>query len=89
MHIDFAEEPKKEAIKSMMEAVMNRYHYPINEENIFRFGDGLVVLRKLSSAGINEMDILRHMYQYGDTTKTIGEQAVMSAYILEKMKGAK
>ena len=86
LHRDFAGMPKKEDIKSMMEVVMKRHHFPIHEDNILRFGISLVALRNQSLAGVTEMDILKHMYQYGDTTKSLGEQCTVSAYILEKTK---
>lgn len=86
METAFEGYPKKSEIQPMMKKVMDMYGYPETEENLQRFGSVLVSLRKNSVLGVTEMDILKHVYQFGSTDIDFPEQAAISALYLEKYK---
>jgi hypothetical protein len=86
METAFEGYPRKSEIQPMMQKVMKMYGYPETEENLQRFGSVLVSLRKESVLGVTEMDILKHVYQNGNTSITFPQQAAISAVYLEKYK---
>jgi hypothetical protein len=86
METAFEGYPRKSEIQPMMQKVMEMYGYPETEENLQKFGSVLVSLRKESILGVTEMDILKHIYQFGSTDITFPQQAAISAVYLSKYK---
>lgn len=86
MHIAFEGMPEKEDIQPMMEDVMRQYGMPINNENLLKVANMLLVLRKQSKLGVTEMEILKHIYQHGDISMALSDQAAISYLYLEKTK---
>lgn len=86
METAFEGYPRKSEIQPIMQKVMQMYGYPETEENLQKFGSVLISLRKNSVLGITEMDILKHVYQFGSTDITFDQQAAISSVYLEKYK---
>ncbi len=86
METAFEGSPRKSEIQPMMQKVMEMYGYQETEDNLQKFGSVLVTLRKESILGVTEMDILKHIYQFGNPNITFPEQAAISALYLEKHK---
>jgi len=86
MSVAFVGRPKEDVIKPLMEAVMKRYQLSINRDNLLKCASALVSLRKESTIGVTEMQILKHMYQKGVSKTTFPKQAALSASILELTK---
>lgn len=86
IHIAFEGMPDTEKVKPLLEAVMNRYNIVINNDNVLRCANVLVVLKKDSKVGVTEMDILKHMYQSGSSSVDYATQAAISATYLEQTK---
>lgn len=78
--------PSKSEIQPLMQKVLQMYGYEETEENLQKVGSVLVELRKNSVLGVTEMDILKDVYQNGNTSITFAEQAAISAVILERKK---
>lgn len=68
MELVFAGDYKRQEIKGALDKVMKLHSLEINEENYSRAASALISLRK--SVGVNEIDILRCMYQPGSPAKT-------------------
>jgi uncharacterized protein YpuA (DUF1002 family) len=86
MSLAFEGNPQESEIKPMVEAVLEKYNFPITDENCLKVGNMLLELRKASTADITEMDILKHMYRNGSDDLTIDQQAALSVVLLETMK---
>lgn len=86
MHIAFEGSPEIDEIKSLLEVVMDNFSFPKTDENRLKLANGLVVLRKASTVGVTEMDILKHIYQHGTNKISLAEQLGLSATILETSK---
>ena len=82
----FEDAPAQHEIKPLLENVMDKYHYSKTEDHKLGVANMLVELRKSSAVGVTEMEILKHMYQEGDSRNTIDKQAALSATILEISK---
>lgn len=86
MHVVFKGEPDEESIKKLIEAVMIKYHMPINEDNALHVGNMLMTLSNESAVGVTEMDILKDMYQNGSSAVSLSAQGGLSAGLLELRK---
>lgn len=86
IHIAFEGMPEISELKPMLEDVMKRSNMEINNDNILKCANVLVVLRQNSKIGITEMQILKHMYQNGSSNMDYATQSAMSSLILEKTK---
>lgn len=84
LHVVFEGNPDRTAIKKLMTAVMTKYNIDENYENLNRCGSALLSMKKSSAIGVTEMQILKHMYQYGDAVQTFPNQAAISATLLEQ-----
>jgi len=84
LHVVFEGNPEKVALKRLMSAVMAKYDIVENYENLNRCGSALLSMKKSSAIGVTEMQILKHMYQYGDATQSFPNQAAISAVLLEQ-----
>lgn len=82
----FIGKPSKSKVQPLLEAVMKKYNLPVNNENIMKAASCVLTLRKQSSIGITEMEILRHMYKQGSNKLKFPDQAAISAVLLEKSK---
>ena len=83
MHIAFEGYPEIVEIKPLLEAVMETYSFPKTDENRLKVGNMLVALRKASTVGVTEMEILKHIYQHGSNKISLPDQAGLSATLLE------
>ena len=70
LHVVFESNPARGAIKKLVRAVMTKYNIEENYENMNRCGLALLIMKKSSTIGVTEMQILKHMYQYGDAAQT-------------------
>lgn len=86
MSVAFEGFPREKEIKPMMDEVLMRYGQPINDQSRIKFGDMLVLFRKNSLVGMTEMEILKHMYQRGSSSRTLQDQAIFSAGLIETTK---
>lgn len=86
MHIAFEGSPEISTIKPMIESIMDRYNMSKTNDNILKVGNMLVSLRQSSAVGVTEMELLKHIYQHGSDQITLGEQAGISATLLEISK---
>lgn len=86
VHIAFEGMPDKDKVKALLETVMNRYNIVINNDNVLKVSNVLVVFKNESKVGVTEMDILKHIYQNGTTDVDYPTQAAISASILEEIK---
>jgi hypothetical protein len=86
MHVAFVGSPDIESIRPMLESVMETYGFIKTDDNRLKIGNMLVTLRQSSAVGVTEMDILKHIYQYGSNAITLPEQAGLSATLLETSK---
>jgi hypothetical protein len=86
IHIAFEGMPDKNVVKPLLESVMKRYKIIINNKNVEGCANVLVLQKNESKIGVSEMEILKDMYQNGDSNNTFPEQAVYSALYLEKTK---
>lgn len=86
MEVAFEDSPEAAKIRPLLESVMNSYNLPITDENRLKVASMLVSLRKESVLGITEMEILKHIYQYGIKSISLPEQAAISVVYLEKNK---
>lgn len=83
LHVVFKGQPELASIRKLMHPVMTMYNMEENYENLNRCGSALLAMRKSSAVGVTEMEILKHMYQYGSNHLTFAEQVALSATILE------
>lgn len=86
MHVAFEGSPEISNIKPMLEAVLVTYGLPKTDEYRLKVGSMLVTLRKASSVGVTEMDILKNIYQHGSNKISLPDQAGISATLLERSK---
>jgi homoaconitase/3-isopropylmalate dehydratase large subunit len=84
LHVVFEGNPEKEVIRKLMSAVMAKYNIEENYENLNRCGSALLGLKQSSAIAITEMQILKHMYQHGDSGYNFPTQAAISAVFLEQ-----
>lgn len=82
----FVGKPNKSKVQPLLEAVMKKHNLAVNNENIMKAASCLLTLRKKSTIGITEMEILKHMYQKGTSKLTFPDQAAISSVLLEKSK---
>jgi hypothetical protein len=82
MRIAFVGYPDKAEIRILVETVLAKYGYPITDEYKLKISSMLVSLRKASSRGVTEMEILRHINKYGSTSVSLPDQAGISAVLL-------
>lgn len=80
----FENRPSTDQIRKLIDRVMENHRLEINYVNINKCGSTLIRVKELSAIGVTEMDILKHMYQYGDHTKDFPTQAAISASYLEQ-----
>lgn len=83
MHSVFQGEPDTESISKLMNAVLDQYKMEQSEENEEKFGSALLSMRQRSAVGVNEMQILKYMYQHPNTAVTLPTQIGTVATILE------
>lgn len=86
IHIAFEGMPEIEKVKPLLDAVMERYNIVINNDNVLKCANVLVVMKNNSKVGVTEMDILKHMYQTGNSSVDYATQAAISATYLEQTK---
>jgi hypothetical protein len=86
METVFIGKPRKSTIQPLIEAVMKRHGLTVTEQNLIGVSSALVSLRKESAVGVTEMDILKHMYQKGNSKNDMVTQMGTSAAILEYSK---
>ena len=86
IHIAFEGMPEIEKVKPLLDAVMERYNIVINNDNVLKCANVLVVMKNNSKIGVTEMDILKHMYQTGNSSVDYATQAAISATYLEQTK---
>lgn len=76
----------KKDIQPMLEDVMTRYKIAINNENLLKTASKLIYMSNKSKVNVTEMDILKHMYQYGNSNETFDSQLLKSFGITETIK---
>lgn len=86
LHIAFEGMPEVEKIKPLLDAVMTRYNVVINNENVLKTANVLVVFKSESKVGATEMDMLKHIYQKGSLGGDYVTQAAISSLYLEGTK---
>jgi hypothetical protein len=86
IHIAFEGFPDIESVKPLLEAVMKRHNITINNENILKCANVLVVFKNDSKVGVTEMEILKHIYQKGSSSIDYPTQAAVSYTYLETTK---
>jgi PBP1b-binding outer membrane lipoprotein LpoB len=86
MQVAFEGSPEISKIKPMLEAILEKYDLPKTDEYRLKVGSMLVSLRKASTVGVTEMEILKHIYQNGSNKISLPDQAGLSATLLEKSK---
>jgi len=82
----FIGNPTQSEIQPMLETILRNYNKPINDDEIMKFANGLLVMRKDSKIGITEMQILKHMYQHFDSKIDMAGQLALSSSLLEMYK---
>lgn len=78
--------PDIDKVKPLLETTMTRYNIVINNDNVLKCANVLVVLKNDSKVGVIEMDILKHIYQTGSSSGDYATQAAISATYLEQTK---
>lgn len=86
IHLAFEGMPEVERVKPLLDAVMKRYNITINNSNVLKCANVLMVMKKASKVGVTEMEVLKHIYQKGTSTIDYPTQAAMSATYLEQSK---
>ncbi len=84
MHEVFLGSPSISQIKPLVEGILDKYDLPKNDEFRLKIGSMVLGLRKASLKGISEIQILKHIFNYGSTKISLPDQAGLSAVILEK-----
>lgn len=82
MHSVFIGNPEISEIKPLVEGVLKKYTLPATDEYRLKVGSMLVSLRKYNEGKITEMELLKHIYQYGSNRISFPDQAGLSATIL-------
>lgn len=83
MHATFEGSPDISELKLMLESVMQTYNFERTNDNRLKIANMLVTLRKESTVGVTEMDILKDIYLNGSDKISLAEQEGLSATILE------
>lgn len=86
MEVAFEGYPSKEKIQPMLEAVMTRYRMSIDNESLLHVANALVVMKNQSKVGVTEMDILKYVYQRGNSTDDLATNIAIAATVLEATK---
>ena len=84
METEFEGFPKTEEIKPFMEKALEMYNFENTEQNINIFGAILVMLKRQQN--VPEMDILKHICEFGEPSVSYKMQATISAVYLSKFK---
>lgn len=79
MHSVFIGNPE---IKPLVEGVLKKYTLPATDEYRLKVGSMLLSLRKYNEGKITEMELLKHIYQYGSNRISLPDQAGLSVIIL-------
>lgn len=82
----FVGQPKKQDVKSLLEAVMKKQNLIVTDENIIKAASCVLSLRKTSKIGLSEMQILKHMYRNSTSQLNFANQAAISFTLLETKK---
>lgn len=86
MNVVFVGNPSETEIKELIEGVMQKWNLEKTNDQALKIANALVVMRKESKVGVTEMEILKYIYQLGDTKLKLGDAIGLAATMLELRK---